>query len=242
MVINDYRSFYMPRSPSARRRHAPPPPPASRRERHKTDVRNRLLRAAFELFATRGFEATTVEDITRAADVAKGTFFNYFPTKELLLAQMSEHRLDILRAALAEARLNRKPTQELLYRLLLALVDEPRRSRGMARCMLLGPLSAEPLVSVAGTTITRGRDILRDTIALGQQRGEIRRDWSSSELALLFQQAYFGVLYLWVLHPNLNLSRSLDRTFAQFWAAAKARGGIRRQEGAPRKGQHEAAL
>src|ERR1700691_1095869 len=119
------------------RSYAPPPPHAGRRERHKTDVRNRLLRAAFELFATRGFQATTVEDITQAVDVAKGTFFNYFPTKELLLTQMSEHRLDILRAALAEARLNRKPSRELLHSLLLALVDEPRRSRGMARCMLL---------------------------------------------------------------------------------------------------------
>ena len=231
----------MPRAQSSRRHAAPPPPPVGRRERHKTDVRNRLLRAAFELFGTRGFQATTVEDITRAADVAKGTFFNYFPTKELLLTQMGEHRLDILRAALAEAQRNRKPSRELLYRLLVALVEEPRQSRGMARCMLLGPLSAEPLVSVAATTVAYGRDILRDTIALGQERGEIRRDWSSAELAVLFQQAYFGVLYLWVLHPNLNLSRSLERTFAQFWAGAKAREGARRPEGVPRKGQHEAA-
>src|SRR5579862_4554994 len=120
-----------------------------RRERHKTDVRNRLLRAAFELFGTRGFQATTVEDITQAADVAKGTFFNYFSTKEILLTQMGEHRLDILRAALAEAQLQRTPSRELFYRLLLALVEEPRQSRGMARCKLLGPLSSEPLVSVA---------------------------------------------------------------------------------------------
>jgi hypothetical protein len=160
---------------------------------------------------------------------------------------MGEHRLDILRAALAEAHLNRKPSRELLYRLLLALVDEPRRSRGMARCMLLGPLSAEPLVSVAGTTIARGRQILRATIALGQQRGEIRRDWSSAELAVLFQQAYFSVLYLWVVHPNLNLSRCLDRTFAQFWAGARAQDAAPAHENSPRrqgirrKVHHEAA-
>ena len=237
----------MPHAPNTKRHYTPPAPQAGRRERHKTDVRNRLLRAAFELFATRGFEATTVEDITQAADVAKGTFFNYFPTKELLLTQMGEHRLDILRAALADARLNRRPSQDLLRGLLLALVDEPRRSRGMARCMLLGPLSAEPLVSVAGTTIARGRQILRDIIALGQQSGEIRRDWSSAELAVLFQQAYFSVLYLWVVHPNLNLSRCLDRTFAQFWAGAKTPDTASAQVADPRpqrirrKVPHEAA-
>src|ERR1700722_14274598 len=100
----------------------PAPPVAGCRERNKTDIRSRLFRAAFEQFGARGFTATTVEDITRAADVAKGTFFNYFPTKEPLLTQMGEHRLDILRTALAEAQRNHKPSRELLYRLLLALV------------------------------------------------------------------------------------------------------------------------
>jgi AcrR family transcriptional regulator len=193
-----------------------------RRERHKTDVRNRLLRAAFELFGTRGFQATTVEDITQAADVAKGTFFNYFPTKEMLLTQMSEHRLDILRPALEEARQRGTSAHDLLHRLLLAMLDEPGRSRGMARCMLLGPLSGAPLGRVAETTVARGRQILSEIISIGQQRGEIRQDRAAIELAVLFQQAYFGVLYLWVVHPNLKLSRCLERTFEQFWAGAKA--------------------
>jgi len=180
------------------------------------------MRAAFELFATRGFQATTVEDITRAADVAKGTFFNYFPTKEMLLTQMGEHRLDILRPALAEARPQGASVRELLHRLLLALVEEPGQSRGMARCMLLGPLSGAPLGSVAETTISRGRQILTEIISIGQERGEIRTDRPPTELAWLFQQAYFGVLYLWVVHPNLKLSRCLERTFEQFWAGARA--------------------
>src|ERR1700735_1958249 len=108
----------------------------NRRERHKADVRMRLFRSALTLFAAHGFAATTVEDITQAADVAKGTFFNYFSTKEMLLTQMGEHRLDILRAALAEAQFQRMPSRELLYKLLLALVEGPRQSRGMARCKL----------------------------------------------------------------------------------------------------------
>ena len=41
---------------------------------------------ALGLFAERGFMETTVEDVTEAADVGKGTFFNYFPTKEHVLA------------------------------------------------------------------------------------------------------------------------------------------------------------
>jgi TetR/AcrR family transcriptional regulator, cholesterol catabolism regulator len=225
----------MPRQTSFKRTvsRIPHPPRLGRRERHKTDVRNRLMRAAFELFGARGFQATTVEDITQAADVAKGTFFNYFPTKERLLTQMGEHRVDILRAALAEARENRKSVRDQLRDLLFNLMEEPGSSRGMARCMLLGPLSEEPIVSVAETAIARGRHVLCEMMALGQRRGEIRRDWSSVELASLFQQAFYGALYLWALQPNLKLSRSLERTFAQFWAGAKTR------EDTPRKRPHE---
>jgi AcrR family transcriptional regulator len=215
----------MPISTRPRRKVAAPLSRMGRRERHKTDVRNRLMHAAFELFGTRGFQATTVEDITQAADVAKGTFFNYFPTKEMLLTEMSEHRLDILRPALAQAKQERASLRELLHRLLLNMLEEPGQSRGMARCMLLGPLSGAPLGRVAETTISRGRQILSEMISIGQERGEIRRDRPAAELAALFQQAYFGVLYLWAVHPNLKLSRCLERTFEQFWAGARASSG-----------------
>ena len=50
------------------------PSRAGRRERHRTETRDRLYRAALSLFAERGFLETTVEDITEAADVGKVLF------------------------------------------------------------------------------------------------------------------------------------------------------------------------
>lgn len=60
-------------------------PPTSRRDRKKAAVRARLYEAAWHLFVEKGFAETTVEEITDAADYAKGTFFNHFPTKEGVL-------------------------------------------------------------------------------------------------------------------------------------------------------------
>ncbi len=62
----------------------------NRRERRCAETRERIINAALELFSERGVAATTVEDITNAADVGKGTFFNYFPSKEHILAHLCQ--------------------------------------------------------------------------------------------------------------------------------------------------------
>ncbi|XHM67143.1 TetR family transcriptional regulator [Streptomyces nigra] len=63
------------------------------RERKKQRTREALLRTALELFTTRGYEDTTVDDIADAVEVSQRTFFRYFAGKEeaaLALQEMAE--------------------------------------------------------------------------------------------------------------------------------------------------------
>src|SRR6266436_10142973 len=75
-----------------------------RRQRRSAEIRERLFGAALKLFAEKGFVETTVEDITNAADVGKGTFFNHFPSKDHILLAFGEMQLAKLQDAVNAAR------------------------------------------------------------------------------------------------------------------------------------------
>src|SRR5216684_637784 len=59
----------------------------SLRERKKLQTRAAIIRRAVELFNTQGFYNTSIDDIADAADVSRGTFFNYFGYKEAVIVE-----------------------------------------------------------------------------------------------------------------------------------------------------------
>src|SRR5437016_3464513 len=78
------------------------------RERKKQRTRETIARAARELFAERGYHATTLPDIAEAADVSTRTIFAYFPSKEDILFS----DFPLMREALAQALADERPEGE----------------------------------------------------------------------------------------------------------------------------------
>jgi len=72
------------------------------RERKKQQTRSAIAQAALRLFADRGFDAVSVAEVARAADVSVATVFNYFPTKEDLVYERMEAFEEALLAAIRE--------------------------------------------------------------------------------------------------------------------------------------------
>lgn len=72
------------------------PSPPGRRDRKRRDTRRALVEAALDLFEENGFQQTTIEDITDRADVARRTFFRYFPSKESVLYPVIADSADVL--------------------------------------------------------------------------------------------------------------------------------------------------
>jgi AcrR family transcriptional regulator len=89
--------------------HAP-----TRRERKKLETRQALEQAALRLFAERGYEQTTVEDIAEAADVAVRTFFRYFSSKQdVLFGEVVTDRVTRLRSELAARPASEDPLRSI---------------------------------------------------------------------------------------------------------------------------------
>lgn len=76
--------------------------PDGLRERKKLDTRRRIESVALDLFERDGFNATTIDDIATAADIAPRTFFHYFPTKEDVVLADYADRLGRIAGTLAE--------------------------------------------------------------------------------------------------------------------------------------------
>ena len=79
-------------------------------------------------FSERGFPHVTVEDITEAADVGKGTFFNYFESKDYVLSVMAEIQLGKVREALELGESGKQPIRAVFRHLMGRVAEEPGRS------------------------------------------------------------------------------------------------------------------
>src|SRR6201987_5439398 len=131
--------------------------PSSRRERRSMEVRERLFRSALDLFARKGFAETTVGDITNAADVGKGTFFNYFPSKEHILLSFGEMQLAKLKAAFEEMRSANVPVPVFMRSLGARMTQEPMRNPAIIRILLQAFLTdssvREPMLNLPNRVI-----------------------------------------------------------------------------------------
>lgn len=192
-----------------------------RRERRRIETRERIFRAALRLFAQRGFLNTTVEDITEAADVGKGTFFNYFPSKGHVLQALAEIQLGNVAAALEDAREGQDAVQTVLFRLTKALTREPGHSPALVRSLLMAIHSSDAVRELVTARLASGRELLVELMEIGQGRGEVRRDFHAVEVSRIFQQQIFGMLMIWTLHPPADLQSWVEQTFDVFWSGIR---------------------
>jgi AcrR family transcriptional regulator len=194
------------------------PRPPSRREEKKLETRERLLRAALDLFVRQGYAQTRVDEIARAAHVSRQTFFNYFPEKSHLLDVLLE-RGDAEVAEVLEASLSREATtEERLERALTELSKRMEAAPDLGRVIFVH--------GIRRTQLRRFSRALERVLEAGVARGEVRSDLPVSFLAEMTAGACTAAILVWVEDPSVPLARRLPEA-AKFalQAAAPPRDG-----------------
>lgn len=165
---------------------------ATRWERRKELTHQRLIEAGERLFLDQGFDATTVEEIAVASDVAKGTFFNYFPSKEALLGEILYLRTQPI---LLSPPGQDAPTQERIWRLLRAVRSALAPFTSLFPRMFSYALSNPPLPAPTSEQATLSAAIAR-LVAVGQQSGEFRNEADAETVGVLVATYFFRLCML----------------------------------------------
>lgn len=164
-----------------------------RRTRRRQESRERVYRAAVELFVERGFEATTMDDIADRADVARATVFNYFQRKTAFLDQWSALRRQKAGAAVRRAHLSEHALPEILARYMIELARVSTRTR---------PETVALMGAAIHTTNVLGNPQLAvemaGFIARAQAAGEVRPDADPGVAWTLVATGYFAILSQWI--------------------------------------------
>ena len=165
-----------------------------RRERKKEETRRRITLTALQLFQEKGFEATTVDEITERADVAKGTFFNYFPRKESVLEALSEEWME--RAEEHASKHGRTPSERILA-LFGGVAEAYGQDRALARMLLR--VSMERMVCPEPDVRRTGLyQLVVEAVQDGQASGEFRSELSVDSVFGVVASVFMGTLIWWV--------------------------------------------
>ena len=167
----------------------------SRRDRKKEETRQRIFKAAIGLFREKGFEATTVDEITERADVAKGTFFNHFPRKESVLNYLSEQRYEEAEANAEGILAAERPARQKLVELFTDAARAYAQDRDLSRFVLTELLQMQ--FSPAKENGQRWDELVAQVFEQGQRAGELRRDVTPDRAIALLTAVYFSLLFMW---------------------------------------------
>ena len=184
-----------------------------KREKNKEETKQRILKAALQLFKERGLEGTTTKEISKKAGIAEGTLFNYFKTKEDLALYFFQNETEsLIKWFRGEARLQKAPLPEKLFAIIhrqLEYIEPYEDFIGAVFYRSLQPTSSlSPLSLDSQELRLKYLRFIREILAEAEERGEIPRLGDLGAYAVgLF---YIGMVTHW-LHDR---SRGKQRTLA----------------------------
>ncbi len=183
-------------------------------------TRATLLKTALTLFSTRGYAATSIDDITKAARVTRGALYHHFTNKadlyNTLVEEVSASGANIVQQAVAEGGTFTEILKRIFTRQ-LAYIEENKEARAVMELALFKTGTHPELQSGRERQIKTGKamiDGIAQAMQIGITNGELRNDISPTEMARSFIAFQNGVVQLWLAAPKSFSLKGSAGTFA----------------------------
>ncbi|HPH96939.1 MAG TPA: helix-turn-helix domain-containing protein [Anaerolineaceae bacterium] len=199
-------------------------PAASRMERKKEENRQKIIATAMGLFGQHGYDATTMEQIAAAADIAKGTLYNYFPVKEAILDAFIKQSFKE-RNAERIARMHALPDTrsrmiQMLTDLMAGVANQPVIFEKYFIYRIQNMIALRQDESTHSGLISLEQAILE----LGQQSGELRADLPQALLLALIEFVFIEVAQQYYRAPEtFKASQTIEDCVDLFMNGAASR-------------------
>ena len=180
----------------------------SRRERQRREIFDRLVEAARQLMFNRSFDDARVQDITDLADVGKGTFFNFFSTKDLVIPEIARERVQRLRESVDQVKAGQASSREVLDHFMNRSLDRKLTAADWDNYYgnFVRSMAHDDRVRSSISGVLREQEqVVRDLVSLGQENGEFQDDRDTSDLAIYLLRAFLGLqLIAWIHDVGLD--------------------------------------
>jgi TetR/AcrR family transcriptional repressor of nem operon len=164
------------------------------------EIRKRLLDEGVQLLMEQGYHGTGLQELVQKVGVPKGSFYNYFPSKEEFSAEVVRHYIDpFIRQLDAHLRRTDIGADAALLNYFDELIAETERRNFKGGCLLgnligeIGDTSDLCQISLRDA-VRRYREKLREGLARGQREGSFRKDIDAKNMADFLVNVWQGAL------------------------------------------------
>lgn len=192
--------------------------PPGRREKRKQEIRARIEDAAYRLFRSQGIEDTSIEQICIEADVARRTFYGYFPNKHVLLGGLGISRLyDQSEPMLQLLMQNHHSTRARLEAMIDYIESNFSSYEDIDRqLILLAPATFAEDTERHRQVGTNASTSFTRLIAAGVELGDVRSDFSAEILAAMVVGTLNMLTTSWAMNSDFPIFAKLEEARAMF--------------------------
>ena len=178
----------------------------SLREKKKIETRNKIFEVAGRLFKEKGFENATVDEITREAEIGKGTFFNYYPTKEALLVDFVKQKEELVYDLVRNELKKNTSIQNRIKKVLVLVARSNEKDKELTKLFVFEHLRHYGYEERKSRSLN---NLICDLLEKGAEKGEVKKSFDRKSAADILAATYFHSLMEW-LWSNTDLSFSED--------------------------------